>query len=168
MAPHSVIATGSGDEIEIEHVDNMNKAIVSVRSSRNTSRVLSHTNSLLCTMSGDSADDAGADDLDDTVLLQNGSADSADEDTIYDTFNSICLPLCAPGCLLPRKSALKKPRAYPSGFSPPKRNVSFNSLTVREYDLTLGGKSLIGRSIFGLFNPSCRWDVAHNSKLNHL
>jgi hypothetical protein len=79
------------------------------------------------------------DDLDDAsvVLQQSTSVDSADRDTIYDTFTSICSPICGDGGIR-LKSALKKCRS-PADAIQTKRNVSFNSLTVREYEMTLGG-----------------------------
>jgi hypothetical protein len=72
------------------------------------------------------------------LLQQSTSVDSADHDTLYDTFTSFCSPVCGEGTRL--KSALKK-SPLPGGVDAisSKRNVSFNSLTVREYEMTLGG-----------------------------
>lgn len=84
-------------------------------------------------------------EYDDTVVVNHiPSSDSGDQqDSIFDTFSSMCLPMCGPGCYVPPKSALKKPGQGHSAIQS-KRSVSFNSLTVREYDLTLGGECAAG------------------------
>lgn len=65
------------------------------------------------------------------ALDRTSSIDSADQTTIYDQFTSLCAPVC--GNTFPKKSAMRT-----RGSISTARSVSFNSLTVREYDLTLG------------------------------
>ena len=78
------------------------------------------------------------DDNDDIVVRKTLTSDSEDQDTMLDNFTSLCLPFCAPHCIVPPKSALKKPGSG-QGEIKPQHSVSFNSLRVREYEITLGG-----------------------------
>lgn len=82
------------------------------------------------------------DDEDDDIIEQSrrdGELEAEAQDQacgmIYDSFTSLCAPVCEqnPGV----KSALKK-QAAPGVEIRPSRSVSFNSLTIREHDLTLG------------------------------
>jgi hypothetical protein len=75
---------------------------------------------------------AAKSELDNSMLQRISSIDSADQHTIYDSFTHLCAPDCSG---VPKKSAMRK---APRGAIISDHNVSFNSLTVREYDLTLG------------------------------
>jgi hypothetical protein len=172
MAPHSSCCTSMQleDAIEIQHVDGRRTPIVRLGTSsgdRSTASAAGAATAdqgngngvgLMLALSQDSGEKlhrlqqvlrppGDQEDVDDTVEGQINLSDSEEQDTIFDTFSSMCLPLCAPGCYVPPKSALKKPgQANHSGIQS-KRSVSFNSLTVREYDLTLGGERM---RVFGL------------------
>lgn len=167
MAPHSANME-MDDAIEIQHVDGRRTPIVRSSGDRNAGAGAGAATAnqgngndvgLMLALSQDSAEKLrrlhqslqhDQDDVDDTVEGQINPSDSEDEDTIFDTFSSMCLPLCAPGCYVPPKSALKKPgQANNSGIHS-NRSVSFNSLTVREYDLTLGGES-VGRYLLSSY-----------------
>lgn len=139
MAPHSSLSMDVEDSIEIQHVDGRHTPIVRLGTSN-------HVGAAAAGGSGAASDkvyrrmpSSHEHDPDDSIVLHEiRSTDSEDQDTFFDTFSSICMPLCAPGCYGLPKSALKKPGNASSSGIQSKRSVSFNSLTVREYDLTLG------------------------------
>lgn len=160
MAPHSSYSTHVEleDAIEIQHVDGRHTPIVRLGPSSGDRSTAAggggaanqgngNEAGLILTLSQDSAEkirhlqqvlQQDQEDVDDTVEGHINVSDSDDQDTIFDTFSSMCLPLCAPGCYVPPKSALKKPGQTNHAGIQSNRSVSFNSLTVREYDLTLG------------------------------
>jgi hypothetical protein len=72
--------------------------------------------------------------FDNSMIQRADTTDSADQNTIYDSFTHFCATDCCAG-VVPKKSAMRK---SPRGAITTNRSVSFNSLTVREYDLTLG------------------------------
>ena len=152
MPPHAIDhPMGINDEIEIQHVDGLRKPIVSLYSSENANK------SLVDPSSSPSPDDdvsisnnqyqEAAAAASASASASSGDNNSAEDDTIYDTFTSLCSVGCSDGCFVPRKSALKKPRGVGATTIQANRTVSFNSISVREYDLTLGGK----RSLYILY-----------------
>ena len=141
MPPHAIDPMGINDEIEIQHVDGLRKPIVSLYSSEDATKSL--VDPPLPT-----PDDVSININQYQAAAAASSGDNnSEDDTIYDTFTSLCSVGCSDGCFVPRKSALKKPRGVGATTIQANRTVSFNSISVREYDLTLGGK----RSLYILY-----------------
>mmetsp|Transcript_473 Transcript_473/g.763 ORF Transcript_473/g.763 Transcript_473/m.763 type:complete len:324 (-) Transcript_473:254-1225(-) len=141
MPPH---AAPLDDQIEIEalagnHCSVRYEQIPSPKGAAPRSQgTVNNRNHGLATLSQDSVDSITNNRVEvDTRMLaleRSDTIDSADQYTIYDSFTQMCAPDCSG---YPRKSAMRSKKA-PRGSISTGRSVSFNSLTVREYDLTLG------------------------------
>lgn len=127
------------DEIEI----GLNGRVLSLERTHRHPELASPPNSPRSLPKTASLIDMDDDDDDDDIIERNRretelEAEAQDHHCgmIFDSFTDLCAPVCHPA--LPVKSALKKTTTTPGLEIKASRSVSFNSLTIREHDLTLG------------------------------
>jgi hypothetical protein len=122
------------DKIEIEHIGRGQCFVKYEEPRRKAPDDLStqRNNLIDKTLSEDSLDDKHNADA------SIGSHEGEDQCLVFDSLTSLCVTDCVARFGYPRKSAMKKPSNYLGPEIRPSRSVSFNSVTVREHDVTLG------------------------------